>query len=326
MIHATRRGNATFGVLLVLIGVAIAILNAVAFHPGAGTQWTKRTEHVHTLEDGSEVRWTEHEAVSVKEGREMAALEQDAAPLFSRTAGLWGAAILTLCIFSFLLGDNPLYKAAEAIVVGASAAYWMVIGFWETIVPNLFAGLFPDWTRANFMPKLSAEASVDFLLLIPLALSVLLLLRLAPKIGWISRWPTAFIIGVFCGLRFISSLEADFLSQIGPTIKPLIVMGENGFDLESSFSNIVLVLGTMACLVYFFFSVEHKGAVGKVARSGIWMLMITFGAAFGYTVMGRIALLAGRFEFLFDDWLWLIDPKDAHPAQAFLQTIAPMLT
>ena len=91
MTHATRRGNATFGVLLVLIGVAIAILNAVAFHPGAGTQWTKRTEHVHTLEDGSEVRWTEHEAVSVKEGREMAALEQDAAPLFSRTAGLWGA-------------------------------------------------------------------------------------------------------------------------------------------------------------------------------------------------------------------------------------------
>ena len=72
-------------------------------------------------------------------------------------------------------------------------------------------------------------------------------------------------------------MEADFLSQIGPTIKPLIVMGENGFDLESSFSNIVLVLGTMACLVYFFFSVEHKGAVGKVARSGIWMLMITFG-------------------------------------------------
>jgi hypothetical protein len=36
--------------------------------------------------------------------------------------------------------------------------------------------------------------------------------------------------------------------------------------------------------------------------------MITFGAAFGYTVMGRIALLAGRLEFLFDDWLWLIDP------------------
>ena len=38
--------------------------------------------------------------------------------------------------------------------------------------------------------------------------------------------------------------------------------------------------------------------------------MITFGAAFGFTVMGRIALLAARIEFLFDDWLWLIDPNE----------------
>ena len=58
----------------------------------------------------------------------------------------------------------------------------------------------------------------------------------------------------------------------------------------------------------FFFSIEHKGIVGKTAKVGIWCLMITFGAAFGYTVMGRIALLAIRLEFLMDDWLWLIDP------------------
>ncbi|HUG90220.1 MAG TPA: hypothetical protein VML55_05275, partial [Planctomycetaceae bacterium] len=68
------------------------------------------------------------------------------------------------------------------------------------------------------------------------------------------------------------------------------------------------VLSILVCLVYFFFSFEHKGLVGQTAKVGIWVLMITFGAAFGYTVMGRIALLAIRFEFLFDDWLWLIDP------------------
>jgi hypothetical protein len=43
--------------------------------------------------------------------------------------------------------------------------------------------------------------------------------------------------------------------------------------------------------------------------------MITFGAAFGYTVMGRIALLAIRLEFLFDDWLWLIDPTGRRVAE-----------
>jgi hypothetical protein len=29
--------------------------------------------------------------------------------------------------------------------------------------------------------------------------------------------------------------------------------------------------------------------------------------------MGRIALLASRLEFLFDDWLWLIDPLGKRP-------------
>ena len=64
----------------------------------------------------------------------------------------------------------------------------------------------------------------------------------------------------------------------------------------------------LSVLVYFLFSVEHKGLVGRVARLGIGVLMITFGASFGMTVMGRISLLAARLQFLFDDWLWMIDP------------------
>ncbi len=49
--------------------------------------------------------------------------------------------------------------------------------------------------------------------------------------------------------------------------------------------------------------------------------MITFGAAFGYTVMGRIALLAIRLEFLLDDWLWLIDPSRRRAIAMLLQSL-----
>ena len=78
----------------------------------------------------------------------------------------------------------------------------------------------------------------------------------------------------------------------------------------------------MLCAVtYFFFSFEHKGVVGRVAKVGIWFLMITFGAAFGYTVMGRIALLAIRIEFLLDDWLWLIDPSRRRAVAMLLQAL-----
>jgi hypothetical protein len=89
-------------------------------------------------------------------------------------------------------------------------------------------------------------------------------------------------------------------------------MEAGAFDPSQSLRNIIIVGGVLCCLVYFFFSFEHKGVVGQVARAGTWILMITFGAAFGYTVMGRIALLAIRVEFLLDDWLWLIDPIQRH--------------
>ena len=96
----------------------------------------------------------------------------------------------------------------------------------------------------------------------------------------------------------------------------------NGYStFWASVRQFTLVVGVLTCLTYFFFSVEHKGGVGKVARVGIWFLMITFGAAFGFTVMGRIALLAARFEFLFDDWLWIIDPS----GQRVVATAASML-
>jgi predicted phage tail protein len=69
------------------------------------------------------------------------------------------------------------------------------------------------------------------------------------------------------------------------------------------FGAVVLVLGTVAVLFYFFFSVEHKKVGSAVSKVGIWFLMVSFGASFGYTVMGRLSLLIGRVNFLLHDWL-----------------------
>lgn len=227
----------------------------------------------------------------------------------SRTVGVWIAALLTLCIFSFLYRDNPFYKFAESVVVGVTAAYWMVVGFWSTVMPNLIGKLFPAFVQSWAMPGLSpVREDFWFMYFIPFVLGVLLLWRLMPVGSWVGRWPLAFVIGTFAGLRLLGFLHADFLSQIRNTLVPLVVMEDGSFDWKMSFWNTLTVCGVLSGVVYFFFSVEHKGWVGKVSKSGIWVLMITFGAAFGYTVMGRIALLAIRLEFLMDDWLWLIDP------------------
>jgi len=244
---------------------------------------------------------------------------------FSRTVGVWVAAIFTLCILSFLYKDNPFYKIAESVVVGVSAAYWMVVGFWTTLVPNLLGKLFPRVVNSWAMPGLSpVREDFWFMYFVPLIFGGMLLWRLAPRGAWIARWPLAFIIGTTAGIRLVGYIQADFLSQIRNTIRPLLVLAAPqqpgspaarlaNIDFWATAESLALVVGVLACLVYFFFSVEHKGIAGKVSKVGIWYLMITFGAAFGYTVMGRIALLAVRLEFLFDDWLWLIDPRGVRP-------------
>jgi len=79
-----------------------------------------------------------------------------------------------------------------------------------------------------------------------------------------------------------------------------------GIDFMESINAILLFIGVFTGLIYFFFSVEHKGFFyGTCSKIGIWFLMVSFGASFGYTIMGRISLLIGRMQFLLFDWLKL---------------------
>jgi hypothetical protein len=224
---------------------------------------------------------------------------------------------LTLFIFSFLYQDNPFYKFAEHLFVGVSAAYWMVQGFWSTIVGNLFPRL--SESLSAYFKQPHQPSSYNVLYWIPVILGLMLLMRLSRQSGWLSRWPLAFIVGTTAGLNFIRYLRSDFIVQVSSTFVPLLGrephqwQGVGHFlshlDLSATgqfadiLSNWVIFLGVFTGLIYFFFSREHKGSFGVASRIGIWILMITFGASFGYTVMGRISLLVGRITFLFRDWL-----------------------
>jgi hypothetical protein len=205
---------------------------------------------------------------------------------------LWLSAFLTLGILSFLYKDNPWYKLSEAIFVGISAGFWFVTLFWDNLVGKFWDG----WQDE---PMLFVGAALGFLML----------LRLVPKIGWLSRWPLAFIVGATSGLWLMNYLASNIMVQVQATIQPLFSISyASGFDAGwgAIISSLVIVVGTFTGLVYFFFSKEHKGAFGGAARVGIFFIMITFGASFGYTVMSRMSLLIGRMDFLLGDWLGMI--------------------
>lgn len=190
---------------------------------------------------------------------------------------------------SFLYRDNILYKICEAIFIGISAGYWFITYFWDSLYRPVAEGIRND----------------NYWFLVGIVLGVMLLSRLFGKIGWIARWPLAFIIGATCGLRGMTYLATNAVGQAHGTVVDTVAAFSAG-ELYGIIGRLVIVIGTLAGLVYFYFSKEHKGAFGGVAKVGTWFLMITFGASFGYTVMSRMSLLLGRIDFLLTDWLKLV--------------------
>ncbi len=197
---------------------------------------------------------------------------------------IWIGAILTIAIFTYLWKENPLYRLAEHIFIGISVGYLICLTWNEVLLPKLFE------------PLTKGEYSV----IIPAILAILMLFRFSSKLGWISFWPLAFLVG-FSGYGIPTMIDTYLLTQVQATVN--VPLGGGWFSILSS---LIILVGTFACLLYFYFSIPHKGVIGHFTKFGSTLLMISFGASFGYTVMARISLLIGRVLYLLKDWLGVI--------------------
>jgi hypothetical protein len=221
---------------------------------------------------------------------------------FEVLLGAWVATGLTLFILTFLYEDNPFFKLAEHLYVGVSVGY-TIIKTYDTVVVRLI-----------YEPMVKQG---DWSLLIPVGIGALMLARYVPKAAWLSRIAFAFIVGVGSGLAIPRVVSSFILKQVEDTVRPLasVVGGAPSFTFSllnpaSNLNAIILLIGVVSVLFYFFFSIEHAGPVRVAARMGIVFLMIAFGAAFGYTVMARMSLLIGRLS----DLIEYADPAYGRPS------------
>jgi hypothetical protein len=206
--------------------------------------------------------------------------------------GIITAVALTLAMYSFLYKDNPVFKIAENLFVGVAMGYWIIITWFNILKPDVYEQLIvPLFKDTGNAPQ--------YIVIIPTILGVFMLLRFSNKLSWLSRWSFAFVVGLGAGITIPNFIHAFILKQL--TFDSLIAA-----SLPDSINNFLILLGVVSVLIYFFFSLEHKGVIGGVSKIGVWFLMIAFGASFGFTVMARMSLLIGRIQFLIRDWLGII--------------------
>jgi len=218
----------------------------------------------------------------------------------SSSPGIWLAAFLTLAIYSFLYKDNPIYRFAESLLIGISVGFLLVVTFDTTILPKAL-----EPVGASLVGTLAAGArSIPGLIwvLIPVALGLLMFARFVKGLAWLSRIALALYIGFGAGASIPANMQSFILKQIEASIGPFLSVA----NVWEAINDVIIIVGLVSTLFYFYFSKAHSGNFGRMAKLGTYYLMIFFGATFGYTVMARISLLIGRLSFLLRDWLGLM--------------------
>jgi len=203
---------------------------------------------------------------------------------------VWLAALLSLAIFSYLYKENPVFRFAEHLFTGLSVGYYIVLYYNNYAIPYLVIPL----------------SEHRWITLIPMALGMMYLFRFIPKLNYLILIPIAISLGFGSGMSIPLTIEADVLKQVQGTMVNTS-MFQNIWDPHNGLIvGILVLIGVISSITYFYFSREHKGALKVTANLGIWFVMIGFGATFGYTVMARVSLLIARMQFLFTDWIHLI--------------------
>jgi len=202
----------------------------------------------------------------------------------------WSLILQSLCIlaaWSYLVkGENPIYTAAEHILVGSATAYGIIYTWQNQLGPRIFDDIL---TKGKWS------------YVIPSAIGLLIYFSYFKGYEWIARITMGFWIGYGAGYTLAYS-PRSFMTQVFDSFINL-----NTGKLSTSLNNILYFAVVVAALVYFAFTLKKDtGPANIVSRFGRYALMVAFGSAYGSITMAYLSLIIGRLNIIFRDTLHLI--------------------
>jgi len=216
------------------------------------------------------------------------------------TADLVGALIglfLTLSIFSYLLGDNYLFRLVIHIFIGVASAFVVVIAWYNVIWPQLI------------QPLLYGALTERALTIILLILSLLLLTKAVPSLSNFGRPVMAILVGVGAATAISGAVVGTVIPQVIDSIRLFNLPGSTGSGIGSwstLFNSGLLLVGTLTTLTYFHFITrtdsKHPGQktawLRWFAKAGKFFISITLGAVFAGVLLASLAALVDRLDFI----------------------------
>lgn len=195
--------------------------------------------------------------------------------------------IFTLMIFSYLVGDNPLFRIAIHIFIGVSAGYAAVVSIYQVILPNLI------------MPLILGDNMERILLAFPLVLSLLLLLKLSPGAARLGNPSSAYLVGAGAAVAIVGAVTGTLIPQVLASITLFETGSPNA--LERIFEGGIILVGTVSTLAFFHFGVGAKSTrrnplIGLLALVGQVFIGVAFGVLFAGAYAATVTALIERVQ------------------------------
>lgn len=209
--------------------------------------------------------------------------------------------IFTLLVFSYLLGDNPLFRIAVHIFVGVSSGYIAAAALWQVVMPRLV------------YPLLSAAATggiVNPAVIVPLGLTALgALMLLFPRRSALGRLPLAFIVGAGAAVAVTGALSGTLIPQMQAAILAFdmdAAAARGAGFVEAAANGAIILAGTALTLAYFHFGARQKpdgsmkrlGLIESLASGGQIFIGIALGALFAGVYTAALTALVERLASL----------------------------
>lgn len=216
------------------------------------------------------------------------------------------AALLTVMVLSYLIGDNLFFRLAAYLFIGVAAGYAGAIAWHHVLRPGLVEPLMDG----GFSSLLEPATIVT--LIIPWVLVILLLFRLSPATAKVGTLPLALLVGVGAAVVVGGAVTGTLIPQsfaAMQTLDPAVrapLTGEQG--LERLVNVLIVLMGTISTLLYFRFS-ARRAPSGKANRSkvlevvafiGRIFISVTFGVMYAGALIATLVVLTERIQFLWD--------------------------
>ncbi len=196
--------------------------------------------------------------------------------------------VLTLLVLSYLVGDNPLYRIAVYLFIGAAAGF---------IALTVAEWLWNFWLRVtSFDPE--AELGRRVLGVVPLVLGLLLMFKLSPSTARLGNIAMAYLVGVGTAV----ALNGIVLGTLLPQVRAASSVPGIGSDVNGWINGLVMAIGTISTLLYFQFLARRTSA-GQVVRPlpfriaaaiGQGFIVVTLASLYAGAIIASLSIFAGR--------------------------------